>query len=43
MDSEFFYDFSTKYRVFVRYELGHLPPDLTRYRNGVFAGMGAAF
>jgi hypothetical protein len=43
LDSEFFYNISTEYRVFLRYELGSLPPDLTRSVSTVMVGIGASF
>ncbi len=43
LDSEFFYNISTQYRVFLRYELGSLPPDLTRSVSTVMVGIGQSF
>lgn len=43
VDSELFYDISKDYRVFLRYELGALPPDLTRNVSTVMLGIGKAF
>lgn len=43
VDTEFFYDISKDYRVFLRYELGALPPDLTRNVSTVMLGIGKAF
>lgn len=44
VDAELFYVLPTSdYRVFVRYEGGMLPPNLSTYTNRVFAGMGAKF
>ena len=43
VDSELFYDISKDLRVFFRYELGALPPDLTRNVSTVMLGIGKAF
>ena len=43
LDTEFFYNINARYRVFARYELGYLPPDLSRRRNGLGFGVGASF
>ena len=43
IDSEIFYNFSDNYRIFIRGEWGYLPPDLSRYKNRIFAGVGSAF
>lgn len=42
-DGEFFWNFSEKQRVYVRYERGSLPPDLTRTVERWSAGIGGAF
>jgi hypothetical protein len=43
LDSEFFYNINARFRVYARYELGYLPPDLSRRRNGFGIGVGASF
>jgi hypothetical protein len=43
LDSELFYNVSDDFRVFVRYENGYLPPDLSQRRSETFVGVGTAF
>jgi hypothetical protein len=42
-DSELFYNFSDDWRIFLRGELGYLPPDLSLERSRVYVGVGCAF
>lgn len=43
IDSELFYKFTESRRIFLRYETGALPPDLTRRVSRLSIGVGAAF
>jgi len=43
LDSELFYNIDSQHRVFARYELGSLPPDLTRSVSTIMVGVGASF
>jgi hypothetical protein len=43
LDTELFYNVSHRYRAFARYELGSLPPDLTRSVSTVMVGIGGSF
>lgn len=43
LDSELFYNISDEFRVFLRYENGYLPPDLSQRRSETFVGVGTAF
>ncbi len=42
-DSELFYNINDKWRVFGRYEVGYLPPDLSKRTDRWFLGTGVAF
>ncbi|HWM94254.1 MAG TPA: hypothetical protein VN493_26095 [Thermoanaerobaculia bacterium] len=43
LDSELFYNVSDEFRVFLRYENGYLPPDLSQRHSSTFVGVGTAF
>ena len=43
IDSELFYNFSEDWRIFLRGEWGYLPPDLSRYKNRIYVGVGSSF
>jgi hypothetical protein len=43
LDSEIFYNFASDSRVFLRFEYGSLPPDLTQRVTRLFVGVGQAF
>ena len=43
LDSELFYNVSEEFRVFLRYEEGYLPPDLSQRHSEAFVGVGSAF
>ncbi len=43
LDAELFFNFSSQYRVFLRWEDGYLPPDLTGRSDRVYVGVGGAF
>lgn len=43
LDTELFYNFSNTSRVFLRYERGMLPPDLSRDTDSLFFGIGSSF
>ncbi len=43
LDAEFFYNFSSNYRVFVRGEQGYFLPDLSKRVGRLYIGMGTAF
>lgn len=43
LDSELFYNVSDQFRLFLRYEEGYLPPDLSQRHSETFVGVGTAF
>lgn len=43
LDTELFYNVSEEFRVFLRYEEGYLPPDLSQRHSEAFLGVGSAF
>ncbi|HWN40602.1 MAG TPA: hypothetical protein VNW71_00185 [Thermoanaerobaculia bacterium] len=43
LDSELFYNVSDEFRLFLRYENGYLPPDLSQRHSSTFVGVGTAF
>jgi hypothetical protein len=43
LDSELFYNVSDEFRLFLRYENGYLPPDLSQRHSQTFVGVGTAF